>query len=359
MKSRRQADGLDNARIAELLALESAEAEGTVQKALRRAARSAFLWPEEAASLLQSGRSLTELRSVGPYLEGKIRRWIENPLALEEPPEIRRGFLTLAQARLGLASRPAWRKMVQGDLQMHTTWSDGSGSVLEMAQAAGLRGYSYIAITDHSKGLKIAGGINENELARQGLEIDEVNESLTMTGNNVRVLRSVEMNLNPHGKGDMEPVALGQLDIVLGSFHSALRKTEDQTPRYLAALRNPTIQILGHPRCRIYNYRAGLTADWPRVFALAAELGKAVEIDAYPDRQDLNVELAKHAAEAGCHVSLGTDAHHPWQLEFMDLGIAAAGLAGIPRDRILNFMSREELLGWVAQVRERAASDKT
>ena len=104
-------------------------------------------------------------------------------------------------------------------------------------------------------------------------------------------MRSIELNLNPAGEGDMEPQALAELDIVIGCFHSALRRKEDQTERYLAALRNPTIQILGHPRGRIYNYRAGLSADWPRVFALAAELDKAVEIDAYPDRQDLSPDL--------------------------------------------------------------------
>src|SRR2546429_8427728 len=100
----------------------------------------------------------------------------------------------------------------------------------------------------------------------------------------------------------MDERSLSHLDIVVGCFHSALRKKEDQTDRYLAALRNPTIQILGHPRGRIYNFRTGLTADWPRVFDLAAELDKAVEIDSYPDRQDLNVELLKLAREAGCRI---------------------------------------------------------
>ena len=115
-----------------------------------------------------------------------------------------------------------------------------------------------------------------------------VNRSLESAGHQLRVLRSIELNLNPAGEGDIEPQALAELDVVIGCFHSALRRKEDQTERYLAALRNPTTQILGHPRGRIYNYRAGLSADWPHVFALAAELDKAVEIDAYPDRQDLS-----------------------------------------------------------------------
>ena len=144
---------------------------------------------------------------------------------------------------------------------------------------------------------------------------------------------------------------LADLDLVLGCFHSSLRKKDDQTERYVAALRNPVIHILGHPRGRIYNYRVGLTADWPRVFGVAAELDKAVEIDAYPDRQDLNIGLIRLAREAGCRISLGTDSHGPTQLRFMELGVAAASLSNIQRDRVLNFMNRDELLAWVARVR--------
>ena len=117
-------------------------------------------------------------------------------------------------------------------------------------------------------------------------------------------------------------------------------------------LRNPSIQILGHPRGRIYNYRAGLSAEWPRVFALAAELDKAVEIDAYPDRQDLSPDLLVHAKKAGCRISFGTDSHGPTQLRFMAFAAASALRAGIARDRILNFLPREELLAWVRSVRE-------
>src|SRR6185437_5885862 len=119
-------------------------------------------------------------------------------------------------------------------------------------------------------------------------EIARVNREFS---GRIQVLRSIELNLDTQGNGDMDSDALDELDLVLGAFHSALRKTEDQTERYLAALRNPQLNILGHPRGRIYNYRLGLKADWPRVFGLAAELDKAVEIDSYPDRQDLNVDL--------------------------------------------------------------------
>ena len=152
----------------------------------------------------------------------------------------------------------------------------------------------------------------------------------------------------------MDSRSLRDLDIVLGCFHSALRKKEDQTERYVAALRNPDIQILGHPRGRIYNYRLGLSADWECVFGVAAELDKAVEIDGYPDRQDLSLDVLKLARKAGCRISLGTDSHDPLQLRFMDYSLAAAIRAGIDRERILNFMSADGLCNWVETVREGA-----
>lgn len=337
-----------NAEIAELLAREADAVQGIRVRAFRRAARSAFLWPEEAHKLLADGRSLTELKSVGPFIEKQLRTWIENPPARIAPPLLRRDFLALADARALLNANPAWAEKLRGDLQMHTHWSDGSGTVAEMAESAKTRGYEYIAITDHSKGLKIAGGIDEAALARQRYEIDEVNQSLAKDGTKLAVLHSIEMNINPRGEGDMEPAALRRLDLVLGSFHSSLRIKEDQTERYLAAVNNPHIHVLGHPRGRIYNYRLGLKAEWQRVFAEAARLDKAVEIDCYPDRQDLNLSLLKLAREAGCRISLGTDAHHPWQLEFIELGLAAAFKARIPPDRIVNFLSLPELRNWTA-----------
>jgi len=338
---------LSNANLAELLARQAAQEEGIRQRAYKRAARSAFLWPEEAADLLAKRRALVELKSVGPFIARQLHTWLEKPPLRVSAPLIRRDFLTIAEARSILAARPDWRERLRGDLQMHTLWSDGSASVAEMAAAAQARGYEFIAITDHSKGLKIAGGIDEAALAKQGDEIAAVNQSIRAGNGQLHVLRSIEMNLNPSGEGDMDVDALRGLDLVLGSFHSSLRTTEDQTERYIKAIRNPQVHILGHPRGRIYNFRIGLAADWPRVFAEAAKLDKALEIDSYPDRQDLNLSLLKIARREGTHISLGTDAHHPWQLEFIELGLAAARKAGIPANRIVNFLPLDQLLGWV------------
>ncbi len=349
MARRRAQESLSNANLAELLAAEAEHAKYPVQKALRKAGRSAFLWPAEARDLLYQNRSLTELAGVGPFIAKLIESWIKKPPELPAPNPIRKHFFTWPEAQRILQAHPDFKREIRGDLQMHTEWSDGSGTVQSMAEAAVARGYEYISITDHGKRLKIAGGINEQELAEQAREIAAVNETYKVSG--LRVLRSIELNLDVEGRGDMESKALAKLDIVLGAFHSALRKTEDQTDRYLAALENPDLHILGHPRGRIYNYRLGLKADWPKVLRKAAGVGKAVEIDSYPDRQDLSIDLLRVARDEGTMISIGTDAHHPWQLEFIDFGLAAAVEAGIPKERILNFKPLKELQKWVARLR--------
>jgi len=347
---------MDNEFIAELLLREAESAEGHREKAFRRAAHAAFMWPVEASELAAAGRSLTELPAIGPSLARHLHGWLETPPPVEKPPPIRREFLTLAKARKVLEKQPAWSRQLRGDLQMHTEWSDGATTVAEMAAGGIERNYQYIAITDHTKGLKIAGGLDEKRLAQQGREIVRLNKRLAKEGTDFKVLRSAEMNLSPDGEGDMNSAAMGQLDLVLGCFHSALRRTEDQTGRYIAGLRNPDIQILGHPQTRVYNRREGLHCDWSRVFAEGARLDKAVEIDGDPNRQDLRVSLLKLARREGIRISLGTDAHHPDELAYMELSLAAALTAKIPAERIVNFMPLEELTSWIARVRAKAGT---
>jgi len=344
---------LTNAQLAELLA-RMAEDEPTAhrQKALQRAARSAYQWPEEASSLLDEGRSLTELRAVGPWL-ARVIETLSNDPAVEPPPppELRRDFLTLAEVRRTLAANPDRLPALRGDLQSHTTYSDGKASLREMAGAAAALGYEYQAVTDHSKGLPIARGMHEARLGEQGQDIAAANAELAASGSSLRIVHGIEMNLSPDGEGDMEPEALARLDLVLGAFHSQLRVTEDQTERYLKALRNPTVNVLAHPRGRRFNVRLGLGADWARVFEEAARLDRAVEIDAHLDRQDLNVELLRLAREAGTRISIGTDAHSVRELGFMEFGVAAAIRAGIAPERILNCMAADELLAWARETR--------
>jgi hypothetical protein len=160
---------VSNAHLAELLARKAETSSGILVRAFRRAARSAFLWEELACDVLRTGRSLTELHGVGPFIAKQLQAWIEKPARVGAiPPLIRRDFLTRADARVILAKNPEWSKQLRGDLQMHTVWSDGAASIRAMAEAAKDRGYEYIGITDHSKGLKIAGGIDEKALAGTG-----------------------------------------------------------------------------------------------------------------------------------------------------------------------------------------------
>jgi histidinol phosphatase-like PHP family hydrolase len=341
---------LTNAQIAELLAqaAESAERGTNRERALGRASRAAFFWPLEASELLEQDRPLTELRSVGPWLAGIILGWLLDP-ALEppEPPEVRRGFLTMSEVRRTVDAHPNWLTELRADLQMHTTWSDGRGSLRDVvAEAGALWNYDFIAITDHSKGLKIAGGMDETQLDEQGAEIATVNAELEARGAGLRVLRSIEMNLSPEGEQDMDPDALARLDLVLAAFHSQLRQPADQTERYLLALRNPTFHVLAHPRGRVFNRRVGLRADWPRVFAAAADEGKALEIDAHPSRQDLDSELLKMARDAGVWISIGTDAHLLPELRYVEFGLALAIRAGFPRERILNYQPPDFVRQW-------------
>src|SRR2546430_15801455 len=182
-----------NAEIAELLSREAEKASYVLQRAYRRAARSAFLWKEEARDLIAQRRSLTELAHVGPFLETKICHWIKRRKHPPRPPALRKEFLTLSQSCVRLAKASNWRGLLRGDLQMHTRWSDGSGEVRAMADAALERGYEFIAITDHSKGLSIANGLNEAELSKQAIEIDRVNRQLKSEGARLTVLRSIEM----------------------------------------------------------------------------------------------------------------------------------------------------------------------
>ncbi|HYI44955.1 MAG TPA: PHP domain-containing protein [Actinomycetota bacterium] len=337
---------LTNLDVAELFARAAEQAEGHSQRAYRRASSAALMWPLEVADLIAEGRSPQELWRVGPKLSKLIKGWVEDPPEIGERSPLREGFISFAHALEVVGEHPDWEEGLRGDLQMHTHYSDGKETVATMAEAVADKGYDYIAITDHSKGLKIAGGMDEPTLAKQIEEIDSVNGVLEAEGSPVRVLRALEMNISPDGSGDMEPESLESLDLVLGSFHSKLRIKEDQTDRYIAALKNPQINVLGHPRGRKFNFRAGLSADWKAVCEAAAENDKALEIDAYPDRQDLNVELLEIARESGTRISIGTDAHATWELEFIWVGIAAAILAGIDRDRILNYMPREELIAW-------------
>jgi histidinol phosphatase-like PHP family hydrolase len=238
------------------------------------------------------------------------------------------------------------RATFRGDFQMHTTWSDGGEHIATMTEACMALGHSCMGVTDHSYGLPIARGMSMSAVERQHREIDRLNDEYA---GRFRIFKGIEANILIDGSLDLQSNECAQFEFVVASPHSLLRRTEDQTARLLGAIRAKRVAILGHPRGRIYNSRAGLAADWPRVFAEAAARRVAVEIDGNWHRQDLDFSLARAAADSGCLFALDSDAHSVGELRFTDFAIAHARLAGVPADRVINCWSDEALQAWMAE----------
>ena len=295
--------------------------------------------------ILDTGESPTVERAI----DGSDRR-----ADIERRRRLRRHFLSRAEVRRVLAD-PAFEgpslEQYRGDLQMHSEWSDGHPTVQEIADACLQRGYQYAAVTDHSYGLKIAGGMSMAEAAEQRNAIDDVN---ARHGHQFRLLQGIEANIDTAGRLDLTDDEAATFDVVLAAPHSRLRKDEDQTDRMLTAVAHPAVRILAHPRGRITGSRAGVVAQWNVVFAAAAERGVAIELDGDPARQDLDYSLAAEALGARCLFALDSDAHTTGQLAYAETAIAHARLAGIPPDRIVNCWPLDRLLAWLSDpLRER------
>ena len=296
-----------------------------------------------------STRIIQEILQTGasPTVEQAIER-SERRADIERRRQLRTHFLSRAEVRRVL-SDPSFAgptfQQYRGDLQMHSEWSDGSPTVDAIAEACLQRGYRYAAVTDHSHGLKIAGGMSMTEAADQRRAIDAVN---ARHRDYFRLLQGVEANIDAAGRLDLSEDEAATFDVVLAAPHSQLRRSEDQTDRMLNAIAHPAVRILAHPRGRITGSRAGVIADWDTVFASAAQHGVAVEIDGDPARQDLDHTLATRALEAQCLFALDSDAHTTAQLSYADIAVAHARLAGIPADRIVNCWPLDRLLTWLA-----------
>ncbi len=330
----------------------------------KRASRAIRRWPRFLSEL--SEPEILEIPGIGPatlriireFLEMRESRTVERTIdesgrraEIEERRAFRRNFLSAAmvqrvldEPRRGAVARGEYL----GDFQMHSKSSDGSDSVAELAEGCLERGYRCMAVTDHSYGLPIAGGMNMDELRAQRAEIAALNKSY---GSDFRVLQGIEANILVDGQLDMKPGELGMLDLVVASPHSSLRKTADQTARMLAAVALPGVHILGHPRGRVFNLRHGVIADWAKVFARAADRGVAIEIDGDVSRQDLDFSLAMIAGKAGCLFALDSDAHAADQLWMADYAIAHARLAGIPAERIINCWPVDRIQEWAERLK--------
>jgi DNA polymerase (family X) len=255
-------------------------------------------------------------------------------------PELREGEGEIAAARQGTLPDLITEDRIRGDLHVHTEWSDGADSIQDMAMAARARGYEYVAVCDHSPSLHIANGLSGERLREQMALIDEINDTLE----DFTVLKGSEVDILADGSLDLPDDLLADLDVVVGSVHSHLRQEPDAiTRRVLAALENEHLTILAHPTSRILGRRAPTALDVDRVIGAAAEHGKVLEVNAYPDRLDLSDEHVRKAMDAGVMISIDTDAHSAAELCFMEYGVHTARRGWATRARTLNTLSYDAL----------------
>ncbi len=259
----------------------------------------------------------------------------------EIPPVLRedRGEIEAAQA--GTLPDLISSADIRGDLHVHSTWSDGRHSIEAMARAAQQRGLSYMVMADHSRSSVIAGGLSVAAVAAQREEIAAVNAKL----DGFRVLAGIELDIKPDGSLDYDDEVLATFDFVTASVHSGFgQRAERITERVLAAIRSPHVDAIGHPTGRLLSRREPLALDMDAVIAAAAETGTALEINANPDRLDLNDEYARQAAEAGAPLAINTDAHAVEHLAFLEYGIATAQRGWVRPQDVLNTRPPEELV---------------
>jgi len=231
------------------------------------------------------------------------------------------------------------------DLHMHSRWSDGRTTIAEMAAAAEARGHHYIAITDHSAYLGVTGGVDAARLREQAAEVAALNAEYEGRGSPFRVLHGVEVDITPDGELALPDEALAQLDLVIASLHVSLRQPREQvTARLLRAIRNPHVDIIGHPTGRILNRRQGADLDMELILKAAAEQGTLMEINSGPDRLDLDAGHVRRALELGVDLTVNSDAHHPDDLAWQRLGVLTVRRGWAPSARIVNTWPLERLL---------------
>jgi len=229
---------------------------------------------------------------------------------------------------------------MRGDLHVHSTWSDGTASIAGMAAAAKARGYEYIAITDHSRRVTVAHGLDSRRLSQQIAEIDRLNEKL----NGITVLKGIEVDILADGKLDLPDTILSRLDIVVASVHSHFDFTAAaQTERIIRAMDNRYLSILGHPTGRLIGEREPYAIDLDRIIAAARERDCFLEINSQPERLDLNDIQAKMAKDKGVKLAISTDAHSTDSLSYMRFGIDQARRGWLTRSDVVNTRPLAEL----------------
>lgn len=257
------------------------------------------------------------------------------------PPELREAQGEIERAEQGTLPKLVELSDIKGDLHIHTDWSDGHNSIEEMALAAKKLGYQYIAITDHSGGRGITHGLDIERLRQQIEEIKKVNEHL----DGIQVFSGIEVDIRADGSLDLPHAILAELDIVIAAVHSAMNQNEGKmTRRVLSAVDNPDGDIIAHPTCRLLVAREPVAIDLEAVLRASAKNNKIMEINAMPDRLDLNDVHASRARELGVKLAIGTDAHYVSHLDFMRFGVGVARRAWCEPQHILNTLPLADIL---------------
>jgi len=227
---------------------------------------------------------------------------------------------------------------IRGDIHMHTNETDGRATLEEMAEAAQRRGYEYIAITDHSKALAMANGLDEKRVVAFAARVREINRN----GLGVRVFSGLECDILKDGAMDVADDALAELDLVIGSVHSHMNlEAAAMTDRLLRALECPHLRVMGHPTGRLLLQRDAFPFDFDRVVAAAVRRGVWLEINASPERLDLHGTLIRSAKAKGAKFTIATDAHHPKHLDSMKYGVVTARRGWLGPDDILNTLTAD------------------
>jgi len=231
-------------------------------------------------------------------------------------------------------------KDIKGDLHVHSDWSDGAETIEGIATAAKAIGHEYIAIADHSKSLKIARGLSEDELELEVEEVKKVDKKMK----DFTVLAGIEVDIKDGGELDLDDSILKQLDVVVGAIHSKFTMPERQmTERIVEAMRNENVDILAHPTGRLIGRRDPYDLNIDRVFEWAVETKTALEINCFPDRLDLNGPQARKAKESGAKIALGTDSHTASNLNFIEFGVGTARRGWLESKDVINTWSAQKL----------------
>lgn len=256
------------------------------------------------------------------------------------PPELREDRGEIDAAAEGKLPTLIERKDIRGDLHTHTTATDGAGTVEEMADAARAHGYQYLAVTDHSKAVTVARGLNESAIRRQADRIRACGEKLK----GFWLLAGVEVDILKDGRLDLEEKVLADLDWVCASVHSAFEMPEDKmTKRLIRAVRSGVVHCIGHPFGRLIGRRDAIRFDPEKVFEACKEMGVCLEINSYPDRLDLPDVHCKHAREMGLTMAISTDSHKIADLDLMEFGVGVARRGWLEKGDVLNTLSAAAL----------------